>query len=68
MEQIRQKLITFEGKAKSSRVKAVMKWWSKCISMVIAKTASRNVAFKSDKQIDALFQHQSLAQTRQSFD
>ena len=45
MEQIRQnqKLITFEGKAKSSRVKSVMKWWSKCISMVIAKTASRNV-------------------------
>ena len=26
-----------------------MKWWTKCISMVIAKTASRNVAFKSDK-------------------
>ena len=23
-----------------------MKWWSRCISMVIAKTASRNVAFK----------------------
>ena len=67
MEQIRQKLITFEGKAKSSRVKAVMKWWSKCISMVIAKTASRNVAFKSDKLIDALFQDQSVAQTRQSF-
>ena len=55
MEQIRQKLITFEGKAKSSRVKAVMKWWSKCISMVIAKTASRNVAFKSGKMMDALF-------------
>ena len=23
-----------------------MKWWSKCISMAIAKTACRNVAFK----------------------
>ena len=34
MEQIRQKLITFEGQAKPSRVKSVMKWWSKCISMV----------------------------------
>ena len=66
MEQIRQKLITFEGKAKSSRVKAVMKWWSKCISMVIAKTASRNVAFKSGKMMDALFQGQSMAQTPQS--
>ena len=62
MEQIRQKLITFEGQAKLSRVKSVMKWWSKCIS--IAKTAGRNVAFKSDKIIDALFQDQSVAQTR----
>ena len=43
-----------------------MKWWSKCISMVIAKTASRNVAFKSDKMMDALFQGQSMAQTPQS--
>ena len=60
MEQIRQKLITFEGKAKYFRVKAQMKWWSKCISMVIAKTASRNVAFKSDKIIDALFQPSNL--------
>ena len=34
------KLIAFEGKAKASRIKAVMKWWTKCISMVIAKTAS----------------------------
>ena len=40
MEQIRQKLITFEGQAKPSRVKSVMKCRSKCISMVIAKTAS----------------------------
>ena len=67
MEQIRQKLIAFEGKAKSSRVKALMKWWSKCISMVIAKTASRNVAFKSDKMMDALFQGQSVVQTPQSY-
>ena len=31
MEQIRHKLIAFEGKAKVSRIKAVMKWWTKCI-------------------------------------
>ena len=62
MEQIRHKLIAFEGKAKVSRVKAVMKWWTKCISMVIAKTASRNVAFK-----DALFREgQSGPQTPQT--
>ena len=35
--------------------------------MVIAKTASRNVAFKSDKIMDALFQGQSAAQTPQPF-
>ena len=45
-EQIRHKLIAFEGEAKSSKIRSVMKWWSKCISMAIAKTASRNVAFK----------------------
>ena len=44
-----------------------MKWWTKCISMVIPKTASRNVAFKSDKIMDALFQGQSVAQTPQPF-
>ena len=39
----------------------------KCISMVIAKTASRNVAFKSDKLMDALFQEgQSGPQTPQT--
>ena len=69
MERIRHKLIAFEGKAKASRVKAVMKWWTKCISMVIviAKTASRNVAFKSDKLMDALFREgQSAPQTPQT--
>ena len=36
--------------------------------MVIAKTASRNVAFKSDKIIDAFFQEgQSALQTPQTF-
>ena len=53
---------TFESRAKPSRIKSVMKWWSKCISMVIA---SRNVAFKSDKLVEALFQEQSVVQTRQ---
>ena len=38
-------LIAFEGEAKSSNVRSVMKWWSKCISMAISKTASKNVTF-----------------------
>ncbi len=41
-EQIRQYLIAFEGQAKPSKIKSVMMYWSKCISMVIAKTASPN--------------------------
>ena len=36
-----------------------MKWWSKCISMVIAKTASRNVAFKAAMLGDSTFDRQS---------
>ena len=42
-EQTRHKLIAFEGEVKSSKIRSVMKWWSKCISMAIAKTTSRNV-------------------------
>ena len=37
----------------------VMMWWSKCISMVIAKTASRNVAFKAVRLSDSIFDRQS---------
>ena len=35
-----------------------MKWWTKCISMAIAKTASRNVAFKVARMRDAIMQDQ----------
>ena len=58
-EQIRHKVIAFEGHAKSSKVSSAMKWWSKCISMVIAKTASRNVAFKAARLGDSIFDRQS---------
>ena len=33
-----------------------MRWWTKCISMVIAKTASRNVAFKADMMRQAVLE------------
>ena len=47
------------------RVDAIVE--PKCISMVIAKTASRNVAFKSDKLMGALFREgQSGPQTPQT--
>ena len=57
-EQIKQKLVAFEGDAKASKTRSVMKWWSKCISMVIAKTASRNVAFKVAKMRETIMEDQ----------
>ena len=47
-EQIRNMLAFSEGVVKQSRVRSTMRWWTKCISMVIAKTAGRNVAFKTN--------------------
>ena len=45
--QIRHKLMLSEGHAKQSRVRSTMRWWTKCVSVVIAKTASvRNIAFR----------------------
>ena len=55
-EQIRRKPICFEGEAKSSKVRSAMKWWSKCISMVINKTASRNVALKVAKMSESIME------------
>ena len=57
-EQIKQKLVAFEGDAKASKTRSVMKWWSKCISVAIAKTASRNVAFKVAKMREAIMEDQ----------
>ena len=45
-EQIRSRLEAFEGEAKRSKVRSYINWWVKCISSVIVKTASRNVALK----------------------
>ena len=35
-----------------------MNWWIKCISAVIGKTASRNVAFKARKVRDSIMEGQ----------
>ena len=42
-----------------------MKWWTRCISMVIAKTASRNVAFKVARMRDAIMKDQDEFITRE---
>ena len=47
-------LITFEGQSKRSKIKSAMKRCSKCISMVTAKTASRNITFKVTKMGDSV--------------
>ena len=36
-----------------------MRWWTKCVSMVIAKIASRNVAFKAGGMIKAVLDAQA---------
>ena len=64
--QIRHKVIAFEGEAKSSKVRAVMKWCSRCISMAIAKTASRNVAFKVARMRKAIMEDQDELIIRKS--
>ena len=51
-------MVAFEGDAKASKTRSVIKWWSKCISVVIAKTASRNVAFKVAKMREAIMEDQ----------
>ena len=53
-EQIRHKLILSEGENKQSRVKSTMRWWTKCVSMVIAKTTSKNIAAKAGKMSEAV--------------
>ena len=42
-----------------------MKWWTRCISMAIAKTASRNVAFKVARMRDAIMKDQYEFITRE---
>ena len=57
-----------EGVVKQSRVRSTMRWWAKCISMVIAKAASRNVAFKTDVMSQAVLEAQASFVTPQATD
>ena len=43
-----------------------MKWWSKCISIAIAKTASRNVAFKVAIMRESIMEDQDEFLVRKS--
>ena len=59
-------MVAFEGDAKASKTRSAMKWWSKCISMAIAKTASRNVAFKVAKMRESIMEDQDEFLIRKS--
>ena len=41
-----------------------MKWWSKCISKIITKTASRNLVFKAARMSDSVLESQDEVITR----
>ncbi len=53
---------------KQSRVRSTTRWWTKCISMVIAKTASRNVAFKTNVMSQTVLQAQASFVTPETTD
>lgn len=57
-----------EGVVKQSRVRSTMRWWTKRISMVIAKTASRNVAFKTNVMSQAVLEAQTSFVTPEAAD
>merc|ERR1712146_832514 len=57
-EQIRSNLEHFEGPVERSNVRSYMNWWVKCISAVIVKTTSRNVAFKATRMRDSIMEGQ----------
>ena len=51
-------MIAFENEAKESKVRSTLKWWINSISMAIARTASRNVAFKVAMMRDFIMEGQ----------
>ena len=47
-------------------MRSYMNWWIKCISAVIVKTASRNVAFKATRMRDSIMDGQDKCIMRES--
>ena len=65
-EQIRSNLEHFEDPVERSNVRSYMNWWVKCISAVIVKTVSRNVAFKATRMRDSIMDGQDKFIMRES--
>ncbi len=61
-------MIFFEDEAKESKFRSVLKWWINSISVVIARAASRNVAFKVATTRDsiAVGQHEFIVRRTDS--
>merc|ERR1712146_717819 len=57
-EQIRSNLEHFEDPVERSNVRSYMNWWVKCISAVIVKRASRNMAFEATRMRDSIMEGQ----------
>ena len=47
-------------------MRSYMNWWVKCLSVVIAKTASRKVAFKATRMRDSIMEGQDRFIMRKS--
>ena len=48
-------------------MRSYMNWWIKCISAVIVKTASRNVAFKATRMRDSIMDGQDVSRIMQKW-
>ena len=53
-------MISKVGRAKQSKITSMMKWWSRSLSKMISKIASRDVAFKASRMSESLFAAQSI--------
>ena len=58
--------IQYTIRVECSKIRSVMKWWSKSISMAIAKTASTHVTFKVAKMRDSIMEDQDELIIRKS--
>lgn len=53
-KQVCHKFKFFGARLDNQKIGSATKWWSKCISTVIAKTAGRSIAFKSAMMLPKL--------------
>jgi len=52
--QISLQLTITEGEVKTSRIDSLFRWWSKCFSVTICRTAGRNFLFSSVRIVNMI--------------